>query len=221
MSSTLVSASLLSADILNLEKDLKSAEEAQIDWHHVDVMDGHFVPNLTFGPPLVHALKKISTIPLDVHLMISNPDDVLNQYLEAGADCLTFHVEATKNQKLLLQKIRSFGARSGLSLKPKTSVEEITPYLEDLDLVLIMCVEPGFSGQNFLPESLKKIEDLNTLLKKHHFEKKILISVDGGVSDKNAKALTEAGARCLVTGSYFYKAKDRKQSVLALKHYSL
>ncbi len=221
MSSTLVSASLLSADILNLEKDLKSAEESYIDWHHVDVMDGHFVPNLTFGPPLVHALKKVSKLPLDVHLMISNPEEVLSQYLEAGADCLTFHVEATKNQKNLLQKIRNHGARSGLSLKPKTSVKEILPYLEDLDLILIMSVEPGFSGQNFLPDSIKKIEELRNLLKKYHLEKKILISVDGGVSDQNAKALTQAGARCLVTGSYFYKAKDRKQSVAALKQYSL
>lgn len=218
MSSTLVSASLLSADFLHLATDLKKAEEAGIDWHHVDVMDGHFVPNLTFGPPLIKELKKITRIPLDVHLMISNPDDVMEQYLEAGSDLLTFHLEASEDPKTLLKRIKEYDTKSGLSIKPGTAVSELEPYLEDLDLILVMSVEPGFSGQSFISESYEKLKELSILLEQKNLKEKIIVSVDGGVSDKNAKELVQAGVNCLVTGSYFYKAKDRETSVKALKN---
>ena len=148
---TIVSASLLSADWLHLETDLQKMEASGADWHHVDVMDGHFVPNLSFGLPLIRQIKKISQLPLDVHLMVSNPDAVIESYLDAGADFLTFHLEATAHPHRLIQQIRSRGVKAGISLNPGTDVRLLTPLLGEVDLILLMTVHSGFGGPSFLP----------------------------------------------------------------------
>ena len=217
MPKILVSASLLSADPLNLKHDLKLIEEAGIDWHHVDVMDGHFVKNLTFGPPLLKAIKKVSTKALDVHLMISNPEETAFQYIEAGADYLTVHIEALKNPEAFLKNLKKKSIKVGLSLKPKTSAKVLEPFLHLLDLILVMSVEPGFGGQAFIEESYEKVKELSSMLQEQNLEKKVLISVDGGVNNENAPKLQKAGARCLVAGSFLYKAKNRSKAVLSLK----
>ena len=217
MPKTLVSASLLSADPLNLKHELKLIEEAGIDWHHVDVMDGHFVKNLTFGPPLIKAIKRVSTKTLDVHLMISNPEETASQYIEAGADYLTVHIEALKNPEDFLKSLEKKSIKVGLSLKPKTPAKVLEPFLPLLDLILVMSVEPGFGGQAFIEESYEKIRELSSMIQKQNLEKQILISVDGGVKDENAPKLQKAGAHCLVAGSFLYKAKDKNKAVLSLK----
>lgn len=217
MASPLVSASLLSADPLYLADEVSSIEKAGIDLHHVDVMDGHFVPNLTFGPPLIKKLKTIATVPLDVHLMISNPEDVLDQYIQAGSDWLTFHVEAHTQCKPLLEKIKSNTIKAGLSIKPKTPVSALEPYLDSLDLILVMSVEPGFGGQAFLPETFEKIQKIRELLKSKNLLKAVHISVDGGVSSKNSSKLLDSGATCLVSGSFLYKAENKNEAVDSLR----
>lgn len=217
MSHTLVSASLLAANPLYYQEEVRSIEKAGIDFHHIDVMDGHFVPNLTFGPPLIKKLKTIATVPLDVHLMISNPEEVMDQYIDAGSDLITFHIEATSKPETLLKKIRQNKIKSGISIKPSTSIETLEPLLESLDLILIMSVEPGFGGQAFIPETDNKLEALQNLLKKNNHRSPLLISVDGGVNASNAQRLQDKGANCLVSGSYLYKAESRKEAIQRLR----
>jgi ribulose-phosphate 3-epimerase len=191
-------------------------EAAGADYHHLDVMDGHFVPNLTFGPLLVEAAARVAAIPLDVHLMIADPLTYGPLCARAGAAMVSFHFEATPHVHRVLTHIREAGAQSGVALTPSTPVEVLGPVLPYLDLALIMSVNPGFGGQAFIPESVDKVARLRRFLD-DRAERPVLIEVDGGVSDKNAAALFQAGADILVSGSYLYGAPDRSAVMSALK----
>ncbi len=215
MANIIVSPSILSADFANLERDIKLVERNGADWIHVDVMDGHFVPNITIGIPVVKSIKKVTTLPLDVHLMIENPEKYIEGFANAGADILTFHYEAVKkeNIKSLITKIKNLGAKAGLSIKPKTQPEEILEFLPDLDLVLVMTVEPGFGGQKFMADCAEKIKII-----KQHATQNLFIQVDGGINEETGKTCTEYGANSLVAGSYIYKAENIKEAISSLKH---
>lgn len=215
MSNIIVSPSILSADFANLERDIKLVERNGADWIHVDVMDGHFVPNITIGIPVVKSIKKVTTLPLDVHLMIENPEKYIEDFANAGADILTFHYEAVKkeNIKPLITNIKNLGVKAGLSIKPKTQPEEIIEFLPDLDLVLVMTVEPGFGGQKFMADCAEKIKVI-----KQHATQNLFIQVDGGINEETGKICTEYGANSLVAGSYIYKAENIKEAISSLKH---
>ncbi len=212
MGKKLIAPSILSADFANLEKEIKAIAAAGADWVHVDVMDGHFVPNLTIGIPVVAALKKVSTLPLDVHLMIEQPEKYIEQFIKAGSDYLTIHVESTKDPKACLLKIRELGAKAGITLRPGTQISEILPYLEFCDLVLVMTVEPGFGGQSFMQDQVDKIDWLVDIRASKKY--KYLIEVDGGVSDKTLSFLKNADV--LVAGNYVFK-NDYKTAIDTLK----
>ena len=201
LSTKWVSPSLLSADFANLEKEIKLVTEAGADLLHVDVMDGHFVPNLTIGPPVVASIKKVAKIPLDVHLMIENPEKFVEAFVKAGADWLTIHIEATKNPEALIKKIRDLGAKPGITLRPRTRLDEIKPYLHLVDLVLVMTVEPGFGGQAFMQDQVLKINDLALIRSQENLS--YLIEVDGGVSDQTVDFCQSADV--FVAGSYVFK----------------
>ena len=209
----IVSPSILSADFVNLERDIKKVEDAGADWLHVDVMDGHFVPNITIGVPVVKAIKKISSIPLDVHLMIENPQKYVEAFKDAGADIITFHYEAKQDSVMeTIKLIKSTGAKVGLSIKPKTPPEEIFEFLPYLDLVLVMTVEPGFGGQSFMHDCAQKIPAI-----KQNASEKLIIQVDGGINNVTAKICTSLGANSLVAGNYVYGHQDIKQAIKSLK----
>jgi len=214
MSKVIISPSILSADFTNLERDIKKVEVAGADWLHVDVMDGHFVPNITIGVPVVKSIKKITKLPLDVHLMIENPDKYVEPFAKAGADIITFHYEAKMNitHKELIKKIHSFGLRAGMSIKPKTSPEVVLPYLNDLDLVLVMTVEPGFGGQSFMEDCSDKLPFI-----KEHASHDLILQVDGGINDKTAKICTQKGANSLVAGNYIYTSDNIKNAIESLR----
>ena len=210
----IVSPSILSADFVNLERDIKKVEEAGADWIHVDVMDGHFVPNITIGIPVVKAIKRIARVPLDVHLMIENPDKYVVAFAKAGADIITFHYEATEeNTTNVIQLIKSCGKKVGLSIKPKTSQERLYPYLNDIDMALIMTVEPGFGGQEFMHHCAMKIPKI-----REKVEDKFIIQVDGGINNITSKVCTSLGANSLVAGSYIYGNSDINQAIRSLKN---
>lgn len=212
MSEIIISPSILSADFANLERDIKKVENAGATWLHVDVMDGHFVPNITIGVPVVKSIKKITNLPLDVHLMIENPDKYIKPFAEAGADILTFHYEACPdNIQNVIEMIKGFGIKAGLSIKPKTKPEEILEYLPLLDMVLIMTVEPGFGGQAFMPECAEKISVI-----KKHANKDLIIQVDGGINSDTARICTQYGANSLVAGNYIYKSDNIKDAIQSL-----
>ena len=215
MAKIIVSPSILSADFANLERDIKLVERNGADWIHVDVMDGHFVPNITIGIPVVKSIKKVTTLPLDVHLMIENPEKYIEDFANAGADILTFHYEAVKkeNIKPLITNIKNLGVKAGLSIKPKTQPEEILEFLPDLDLVLVMTVEPGFGGQKFMADCAEKIKVI-----KQHATQNLFIQVDGGINAETGETCTEYGANSLVAGSYIYKAENIKEAISSLKH---
>lgn len=198
-----ISPSLLSANFANLEADVRVLEKAGADLLHIDVMDGHFVPNITIGPVVLESLKKVTNIPFDTHLMISEPDKYAEDFIKAGSKYLTFHVEALERPMPLIQKIRSLGAKPGLSLRPKTHVKELLPYLKEVDLILVMTVEPGFGGQSFMEEQVSKVQELAALREKHGFT--YLISVDGGINVENGKKCVDVGADILVAGSFIFK----------------
>lgn len=210
----IISPSILSADFVNLERDIKKVEEAGADWIHVDVMDGHFVPNITIGIPVVKAIKRIARVPLDVHLMIENPDKYVVAFAKAGADIITFHYEATEeNTTNVIQLIKSCGKKVGLSVKPKTSQERLYPYLNDIDMALIMTVEPGFGGQEFMHHCAMKIPKI-----REKVEDKFIIQVDGGINNITSKVCTSLGANSLVAGSYIYGSSDINQAIRSLKN---
>lgn len=195
-----IAPSLLSADFANLERDIKMVESAGAHLLHIDVMDGHFVPNITIGPVVVDAIKKVSNIPLDVHLMIENPGDYVDAFINAGADYLTVHVEAANHLHRILQKIKSQGVKAGVSLNPHTPLSSIEEVLDDLDLILIMSVNPGFGGQSFIPNSLDKVRRLKSILntkKADHIE----IEIDGGIKLDNIQEVSDAGVDIFVSGS--------------------
>ncbi len=207
--STLISPSILSADFMNLERDVKMIAQGGADYIHFDVMDGHFVPNLTLGVPFVKAMKKICPIPLDVHLMISNPLKQLSWYLDTGADLVTVHIEAfddAQDTHDALMQIKDYGAKCGISLNPETSASEIFPFLEIVDLVLVMSVHPGFGGQSFIEDTPQKVEEISNYRSKINAD--FVIEVDGGINEKTAPLVTSKGATILVAGNAIFGAKD-------------
>ncbi len=208
--STLIAPSLLSCDFSNLKSEIAEVEKAGCDWLHLDVMDGHFVPNLTIGPVVIQWIRKCTRLPLDVHLMIDEPIRYIDSFRKAGSDSITIHVEATKDVEKTLDAIRASGAKVGISVRPKTSIEMIYPYLKQLDLVLIMTVEPGFGGQKFMPEMMAKVRALRP-----RFSGKI--SVDGGIDAATAPEALSAGADVLVAGSAIFGQKDRAGAIKGLR----
>ena len=213
MSGIIVSPSILSADFANLERDIKAVENAGADWIHVDVMDGHFVPNITIGVPVVKSIRKITKLPLDVHLMIENPEKYVEPFVKAGADIITFHYEAAgEKSREILKMIKSFGVKAGISIKPKTSPDKIFNLLTTADMVLVMTVEPGFGGQSFMPDCAEKIPYI-----KRNSPQNMIIQVDGGINAETAKVCTSVGANSLVAGSYVYKSDDIKTAIDSLR----
>ncbi len=213
MSGIIVSPSILSADFANLERDIKAVENAGADWIHVDVMDGHFVPNITIGVPVVKSIRKITKLPLDVHLMIENPEKYVEPFVKVGADIITFHYEAAgEKSREILKMIKSFGVKAGISIKPKTSPDEIFNLLTTADMVLVMTVEPGFGGQSFMADCAEKIPYL-----KNNSPQNMIIQVDGGINAETAKVCTRLGANSLVAGSYVYKSDDIKTAIDSLR----
>lgn len=206
----IISPSILSADFANLEHDIKAVKTA--DWLHIDVMDGHFVPNITIGFPVVASIRKVTDMPLDVHLMIENPEKYIEVFAKAGADILTFHYEAASDVKAIIKKIKSFGIKAGMSIKPKTPVDVVFPYLNDLDMVLIMTVEPGFGGQKFMQNCAEKIPAI-----KEKAPDNLIIQVDGGINAETARICTSYGANSLVAGNYIYKSADIKSAIASLR----
>ena len=212
-----ISPSILSADFSQLGNEIKKLEKGGADMIHVDVMDGHFVPNLTIGPPVIKALKKHSSMIFDVHLMISPVHDYIDSYADAGADIITIHPEATDDLKSSLLKIKSLGKKVGVSLNPKTKINVIEKYLDDIDLVLIMSVNPGFGGQKFMPEVLTKIKELKKIQKEKSID--FDIEIDGGINFENSKIVIEAGANILVSGTTVFKSNngDIRKNIELLK----
>tara|TARA_B100000959_G_C14883833_1_gene583723 strand:+ start:103 stop:762 length:660 start_codon:yes stop_codon:yes gene_type:complete len=212
-----ISPSILSADFSQLGSEIKRLEEGGADLIHVDVMDGHFVPNLTIGPPVIKTLRKFTTIPFDVHLMISPVHKYIKDYADAGADIITIHPEATENLLNSINHIKELNKKVGVSLNPDTKTNVIIDYLDKIDLVLIMSVFPGFGGQKFIPEIIKKIEELSQIKKnkKLNFD----IEVDGGINFSNSKIVIEAGANILVSGTTIFKENngDIKKNINTLK----
>ncbi len=212
-----ISPSILSADFSQLGKEIKRLEEAGADLIHVDVMDGHFVPNLTIGPPVIKALKKNCSIKFDVHLMISPVHEYLEAYSNAGADIITIHPEATNDLSSSISKIKKLKKKVGVSLNPETKVNVIKDYLNKIDLVLIMSVNPGFGGQKFMPEVLDKIKELKNIQKEEKID--FDIEIDGGINFENSKIAIKAGANILVSGTTIFKSNngDIKKNIDLLK----
>lgn len=211
----LVAPSVLSADFCELGKGLEQIRESGADWVHLDVMDGHFVPNLTFGPPIIAAMRKRSALPFDVHLMIERPEQWLKAYKDAGADRITFHLEACNHAQRYLVQIRELGAASGLSLNPQTSISGLEYLLPVCDQVLIMSVNPGFGGQSLITPVIEKIRSLRAMIDALHCS--TVIEVDGGIDEENAGELVRAGAKVLVMGSAFFRATNKKALVRRVK----
>ena len=206
----LVAPSILAADFGRLAEETRRMEQAGADWIHLDVMDGHFVPNLTIGPQAVRALRPVTQLPLDVHLMIEDPGKYIPEFIKAGANQVTVHAEAASDLGRLVRQIHGLGAKAGVALRPQTGMEVLKPCLGDLDLALLMTVNPGFGGQAFMPEVLPKIEALWKLYGGY-------IQVDGGINEKTAASTRSAGADVMVAGTYLFKATDPKRAIDALK----
>ena len=210
-----IAPSILSADFSRLGDEIKAVEDAGADWIHVDVMDGHFVPNITIGPPVIESIRKVTKLPLDVHLMIEHADCYVKSFAEAGADLLTVHVEACPHLNRTLQTIRELNVRAGVVLNPATPLSSLEEVLHEIDMVLLMSVNPGFSGQSFIPSILDKASNLRDIMS--HYEDEIEMQVDGGVRVDNAGKIKEAGASVLVAGSAIFNSKDYKKTIQQLR----
>ena len=206
----LIAPSILAADFSALEAEIKRIEKAGADMVHIDVMDGHFVPNITIGPLVVKGIRKITKLPLDVHLMIEDPGKYIDEFKKAGSDIITLHAESKGDVKRLLSRIKSSGIKAGISIRPKNSVDLIKRYLKDVDMVLLMTVEPGFGGQKFMSEVIPKIRQVRSIYDKD-------IEVDGGINKETAKEVIEAGANVLVAGTFVFGNKDAKQAIRDLR----
>jgi len=214
-SPVLIAPSILAADFVRLADEIAAVEQAGADLLHIDVMDGHFVPNLTIGPPVIESIKKVAKVPLDVHLMITNADTFIPEFVAAGADYITVHVEACPHLHRTIQSIKERGVKAGVTLNPATPVSLLQEILADVDLVLIMSVNPGFGGQKFIPSVLKKIAAIREMLDR--LQSRALLEVDGGVKPDNAAQIIAAGANVLVAGSAIFASRDYAGTIAALR----
>lgn len=210
-SAPLIAPSMLKCDFGNLHREVELLESANVPLLHLDVMDGHFVPNLSYGPMVIKRLRELTELPFDAHLMISDPERYLDDYIAAGCDSITIHIEAVPEPVALLQRIRDAGVAAGLALNPGTPVEKIAPALESCDLVLVMSVEPGFGGQKFMPSALDKLRELSSMI-----SAETLLSVDGGIGPDTIGSTAQAGAKLFVAGSSIFDASDYRQAATQL-----
>ena len=208
----IVAPSILSADFGNLERDIKMIDRSAAEWVHIDVMDGVFVPNISFGFPIMKPVRKATNKVLDVHLMIVEPEKYVKRFAEAGANYVVFHHEACANPRAAIAEIKAAGAKAGVSIKPATSAEEIFDYLGELDMVLVMSVEPGFGGQSFMPHSLDKVRALRKEIDEKGYN--CLIEIDGGISAKTAREVFDAGVDVIVAGSSVFNAEDQERAII-------
>jgi len=210
-----IAPSILSADFSRLGEEVRAVEEAGADVIHVDVMDGHFVPNITIGPLVVEGLRKLTSLPLDVHLMIEKPDRYVEAFAQAGSTWITFHAEVCSRLRQMIKRVRQLNVRPGVVLNPSTSLKTLYPILEEIDLVLLMSVHPGFAGQSFIPSTLRKIERLRKIIDKNHCA--LEIEVDGGIKVENIGEVSRAGGDIFVSGSGIFKTKDYGETIRKLR----
>lgn len=215
MSTKLIAPSVLAADFANLQRDIEMINNSEADWFHIDIMDGVFVPNISFGMPVLQAIAKHAKKPIDVHLMIVDPDRYIKEFASLGANILTVHYEACTHLHRTLQGIKAEGMKAGVAINPHTSVRLLNDLIQDIDLVCVMSVNPGYGGQSFIENTLKKVKQLKKMIKKKGAS--TLIEIDGGVTDKNAAELVKAGADVLVAGSYVFKAENQPETIKGLK----
>ncbi|MDO4881553.1 MAG: ribulose-phosphate 3-epimerase [Capnocytophaga sp.] len=211
----IIAPSILAADFANLQRDIEMVNESQADWFHIDIMDGVFVPNISYGMPVLEAINRYAQKPLDVHLMIIDPDRYISTFKKLGSKILTVHFEACKHLHRTIQAIKQEGMKAGVAINPHTPISVLEDIIQDVDLVLIMSVNPGFGGQSFIENTYKKIIQAKELI--NHFNSRALIEVDGGVSTKNAKKLMEAGADALVAGSFVFQSENPKEAISSIK----
>ena len=213
-----IAPSILSADFTDLKSAITICQSANTDYLHIDVMDGHFVPNLTIGPVVLKSIRSKTDLFLDVHLMVSNPEELVKPFVNAGADSITFHIEAVNDPLDIIKHIRSFNKQVGISIKPGTPLEVLDPYLTKIDLVLVMTVEPGFGGQQYIHDSTIRIQKLDKSLKILGIRKQVIIEVDGGIKLSNAKMVKDAGADILVAGSAIFNTDDPHSTIEKFKN---
>lgn len=211
-----IAPSLLSANFADLTKDIKKLEEGKADYLHLDIMDGIYVPNITFGPPLIKKIRKVTELPFDVHLMIDRPERFIEDFVDAGADIITVHEESTTHLHRTIQLIKSFGVKAGVTLNPSTPLSTLEYIMDDIDLILIMTVNPGFGGQSFIPAMKEKIAKVRTMIDEHNPD--IILEVDGGIKLDNAKEIKDLGADLLVVGSGIFSADDIAKRIEEFKN---